>query len=205
MCAPLPLVLALPPPPPPPTRVRSGSNAAHDSEKLEGFLEEAFTAGRVADGVIAQDGVQAAALWRLREEAAPAMTAHGTVYSYDISLPLERMYDAVTETKEKLAEAGFEMYDPSEGGKPGSEYGENVALVAAYGHLGDCNIHLNVVVPSTSLSGCEVRRFHLHAPGFRCLRKRTRLLVARPGAHRTLYRLHPLPPSRLGRSAPRTR
>ena len=170
------MVLARPPP-------RPGSNAAHDSEKLEGFLEEAFTAGCVADGVIAQDGVQAAALWRLREEAAPAMTAHGTVYSYDISLPLEHMYDAVSETKEKLAEAGFEMYDPSEGGKPGSEYGENVALVVGYGHLGDCNIHLNVVVPSTSLSGREVRRFRLLAR-LQSLRTYTRVVLRSP--HRLL-------------------
>ena len=135
----------------------SGSNAAHDMEKLEGFLESAFEAGCVADGVIAQDGVQAATLWRLREEVSPSFSAHGIVYKYDVSLPLEHMYDVVTESKKKFKELGFELYDPAgeeDGNASGA--GKNLIHVAGYGHLGDCNIHLNVVVPATALSGRDV-------------------------------------------------
>ena len=48
---------------------------------------------------------------------------------YDISLPLEKMYDVVSIVRDRL------LPDTS------------TTRVVGYGHLGDSNLHLNVVVP----------------------------------------------------------
>jgi D-2-hydroxyglutarate dehydrogenase len=45
----------------------SGSNAAHDGEKLDAYLEATMNAGVVADGTVARDSTQTAALWAIRE------------------------------------------------------------------------------------------------------------------------------------------
>lgn len=104
----------------------SGSNEAHDSEKLGDFLESAMEDGIVLDGVVAQDATQAAALWSLREGVAESLMHRGKVYKYDVSLPVDRMYSLVEEMRERLA--GHD------------------ALVVGYGHVGDGNLHLNVSV-----------------------------------------------------------
>jgi D-2-hydroxyglutarate dehydrogenase len=135
----------------------SGSDAAHDAEKLERFLEASLLAedmngssgsttsssgggsggsgGNVAplvrDGVLAADLGQAEALWALREQIGPACGNAGLVYKYDVSLPLPLMYDLVEAVRERLPE-----------GKHPSG-----AVVVGYGHLGDSNLHLNVSVP----------------------------------------------------------
>ncbi|KAJ8605462.1 hypothetical protein CTAYLR_003321 [Chrysophaeum taylorii] len=98
----------------------SGSHATHDREKLEGLLTDLD----VLDGVIAPDATKAAQLWRLREGISDAMTSRGYVHKYDLSLPLEHMYDLVTQTRDRVP--------PN-------------TTVAGYGHLGDSNLHLNVV------------------------------------------------------------
>ena len=52
----------------------------------------------------------------------------GSVYKYDLSLPVSEIYGIVEATRERLK------------GVPDVE-------VVSYGHLGDGNIHLNVSVP----------------------------------------------------------
>merc|ERR1719265_226725 len=107
----------------------SGSDEGHDEEKLHRFLEAAMSAAVVSDGVVAQDHTQARALWRLREGISDAMTAAGYVYKYDVSLPLARMYELVEAATLRLEEHGL----------------ADTAKLAGYGHLGDANLHLNVV------------------------------------------------------------
>jgi D-2-hydroxyglutarate dehydrogenase len=104
----------------------SGFNDAHDREKVESFLQAADEARLVIDGTVAQDRTQAAALWALRENVAYSLGRQGHVYKYDISLPLEVMYEAVLELRKRL---------------------NGRALAIGYGHLGDSNLHLNVSVP----------------------------------------------------------
>uniref|UniRef100_K3WIE6 FAD-binding PCMH-type domain-containing protein n=1 Tax=Globisporangium ultimum (strain ATCC 200006 / CBS 805.95 / DAOM BR144) TaxID=431595 RepID=K3WIE6_GLOUD len=102
----------------------SGSNSTHDMEKLEGFLEEAMGSGTVVDGTVAQDTVQARKLFGIREDITLALSSRGYVYKYDLSLPISQYYQIVEETREKLAPLGAE--------------------VVCFGHLGDCNLHLNI-------------------------------------------------------------
>ncbi len=105
----------------------AGSDEAHDSEKLERFLEGVMEAGAVADGTIAQDETQTAAIWSIREGVTEALSKTGAVYKYDVSIPLAELYDLVDEMRRRLEPLG--------------------AQVTGFGHLGDGNLHLNIVTP----------------------------------------------------------
>ena len=102
----------------------SGSNAAHDDEKIQGFLESIMEEGLVADGTVAADLTKMDALWALRERIAEALLEDGYCFKYDVSFRPEQMYDLVLEARERLA------------GK--------AKTVTGYGHLGDGNLHLNI-------------------------------------------------------------
>jgi D-2-hydroxyglutarate dehydrogenase len=102
----------------------SGSNSAHDMEKLEAYLEDVMGAGVVVDGTVAQDAAQGRKLFMIREDITVALSSRGYVYKYDISLPMDQYYKIVEETREKVEPLG--------------------AKVVGYGHLGDSNLHLNV-------------------------------------------------------------
>ena len=108
-----------------------GSNAAHDEEKLSAFLESVLQSGAVVDGTIARDEAQSRAIWAVREGITPALSKSGYVYKYDLSLGLSEMYELVEEMRGRLARLDAQM--PTQ--------------VAAFGHLGDGNLHLNVTTP----------------------------------------------------------
>lgn len=130
----------------------SGSNGDHDEEKLNNFLSLSMEAGRVADGTvtneISKSRVRCARCWQhhrtlnssiyiclhkcsqkiwyLRESIATALTDTGYTFMYDITLPLVNFYELVPKMAEELADLG------------------NQVLVTGFGHLGDCNLHLNI-------------------------------------------------------------
>ncbi|XP_024970446.1 D-2-hydroxyglutarate dehydrogenase, mitochondrial isoform X3 [Cynara cardunculus var. scolymus] len=104
----------------------TGSNESSDKEKLEAFLLHAMENGLVSDGALAQDMNQASSFWHIREGVPEALMKAGAVYKYDLSLPVEKMYDLVEEIRIRLGAA---------------------ANVVGYGHLGDGNLHLNVSTP----------------------------------------------------------
>ncbi|XP_078393074.1 D-2-hydroxyglutarate dehydrogenase, mitochondrial isoform X2 [Cetorhinus maximus] len=103
----------------------SGSNNDHDQEKLNHFLEKVMTCGLVTDGTMATEENKIKAIWALRERITEALVHDGFVYKYDISLPLERIYEIVIDMKNRL--------------------GVRAKRVVGYGHLGDGNLHLNIV------------------------------------------------------------
>lgn len=113
----------------------SGSRAEHDAEKLNSFLEQVLGSGLVTDGTLATDERKIKTLWALRERITEALSRDGYVYKYDVSLPVERLYDLVTDVRARL--------------------GPRAKHVVGYGHLGDGNLHLNVTAEafSTSLLG----------------------------------------------------
>lgn len=71
-------------------------------------------------------------LWALRERITEALSRDGCVYKYDISLPVERLYDLVSDLRARL--------------------GPQAKHVVGYGHLGDGNLHLNVTAEAFSAS-----------------------------------------------------
>ncbi|XP_074859811.1 D-2-hydroxyglutarate dehydrogenase, mitochondrial [Carettochelys insculpta] len=106
----------------------SGSNSAHDEEKLNNFLEHAMASGLVTDGTVATEDKKIKVLWSLRERITEALIHEGYVYKYDLSLPVERLYDLVVDTRAHLGTAAKN--------------------VVGYGHLGDGNLHLNITAES---------------------------------------------------------
>uniref|UniRef100_A0A674F314 D-2-hydroxyglutarate dehydrogenase, mitochondrial n=1 Tax=Salmo trutta TaxID=8032 RepID=A0A674F314_SALTR len=106
----------------------SGSNPTHDEEKLHQFLEEAMTSSQVIDGTVAMEEAKIKALWSLRERVTEALTHDGFTYKYDISLPVERIYQLFTDMREHLR--------------------DRAKSVVGYGHVGDGNLHLNITSPT---------------------------------------------------------
>ncbi|KAL4978914.1 hypothetical protein BDW66DRAFT_157786 [Aspergillus desertorum] len=114
----------------------SGSNAEHDMEKLETFLESIMGEDIVADGVLAQDETQFQSIWRWREGITEALSHLGGTYKYDVSIPLPELYQLVDDCRERLTRMGFVGDDDS----------FPVRAVVGYGHMGDSNLHLNISV-----------------------------------------------------------
>ncbi|XP_072263912.1 D-2-hydroxyglutarate dehydrogenase, mitochondrial [Pyxicephalus adspersus] len=108
----------------------SGSSAMHDEEKLNAFLEKALDLGCVTSGTVATDHSKIATLWALRERITEALARDGYVYKYDLSMPVEKLYTLVEETKARL--------------------GSSARSVVGYGHLGDGNLHLNITAKEHS-------------------------------------------------------
>lgn len=109
--------------------VADDADAAHLGEQVEHMLADAFELGLVADATIAANETQAEAFWLLRESVAPAERAHGPAMQHDISVPVDRMPDFVDAASAEI-EASW----------PGTR-------VAAFGHLGDGNVHFHVIAP----------------------------------------------------------
>ncbi|XP_022751413.1 D-2-hydroxyglutarate dehydrogenase, mitochondrial-like isoform X2 [Durio zibethinus] len=104
----------------------TGSDESYDREKLEAFLLSSMEGGLISDGVLAQDINQASSFWRIREGVPEALMKAGAVYKYDLSLPVEKMYNLVDDMRVRLG---------------------NLAKVVGFGHLGDGNLHLNISAP----------------------------------------------------------
>jgi FAD/FMN-containing dehydrogenase len=93
---------------------------------MERALETAFERSLVSDAVIAQSEAQAAEFWRLRESIPEGEKAHGKAAKHDVSVPVSRMA-AFMEEASALAESALDD-----------------ALVIAFGHVGDGNVHFNI-------------------------------------------------------------
>src|SRR5579859_5445967 len=107
----------------------SGSNTEHDSAKLQAYIEHVLESETILDGVLAESETQLASLWSIREGVTEGLArAGGGVYKYDLSVNLEQLYELVEETRKRLKGV------------------EGVLDVVGFGHIGDGNLHLNVVV-----------------------------------------------------------
>lgn len=96
---------------------------------MERFLASGLDAGLIRDAVVAQTDSQAKALWALRENQSPAQRPEGSTWKHDVAVP-------VSEVPAFLAEATDAMLAFAPG-----------ARIAAFGHVGDGNIHFDVLRP----------------------------------------------------------
>jgi FAD/FMN-containing dehydrogenase len=96
---------------------------------LEELLGTAMEQEIVLDAVVAESGAQRAAIWKLREEHSEAQKRAGASVKNDISVPVSR----VPELIRRAAEACEHLV-------PGLR-------CVPFGHLGDGNIHFNLVQP----------------------------------------------------------
>lgn len=115
-----------------------GSSAEHDSEKLTSLFDHLLSSSFILDGVLAQDSAQIHSLWQIRELCPESLSKAGKAYKYDLSVPVEKMYEVVERMRAHLKERGL--------------LGGKVKYVAGFGHLGDGNLHLNVVAEGNEFS-----------------------------------------------------
>ncbi|ORX79838.1 FAD-binding domain-containing protein [Anaeromyces robustus] len=118
-----------------------GSNKQHDNEKLHSFLEAIKTSNVAREGYVSKDDQQTRSFWIIRESVPVACSKNGAVFKYDLSIPIAQIYDVAIYMRKYLKEAN--VY------RPGDETSE-VINVAAYGHIGDGNIHINISCKSYS-------------------------------------------------------
>jgi len=96
---------------------------------LESYLGQLMEEGLLLDGVIAQNAAQAANIWRLREGIVESQGRLGAYLRTDVSTPISAVAEFIERgmaVVQKLA--------------PGAQ-------VHPYGHVGDGNLHFNVIRP----------------------------------------------------------
>jgi FAD/FMN-containing dehydrogenase len=96
---------------------------------MERFLEEGAEAGLVADAVVAQTETQGRALWAIRENQSPAQKPEGATWKHDVSVPVSQVPAFLEQ-----ADAAMRAFAPG-------------CRIAAFGHVGDGNIHYDVLRP----------------------------------------------------------
>lgn len=98
-------------------------------EALTAQLAAAAGEGLIEDAVVAANEAHADAFWKLRETIAEAERADGPAAKHDISVPVSAVPDFLIEARAAV-ETRF-----------------TGAQVVGFGHLGDGNIHFNVLPP----------------------------------------------------------
>jgi FAD/FMN-containing dehydrogenase len=107
-----------------------GQDAARTlAEMLEEVLGEALEAGELTDAALAQNEAQRLAFWKLREEHSEAQKRAGASVKNDIAVPLAALPALMA-----AAAAACTTLVPG-------------IRIAPFGHLGDGNIHFNLVQP----------------------------------------------------------
>jgi FAD/FMN-containing dehydrogenase len=100
-----------------------------EPEALEAWVASLFERGLVADGTLAQHAKQASDLWTLREGISESLSATGLPHKNDIALPIAGLEAFCADLERFFAER-----------YPGWE-------IALFGHIGDGNLHVNVMKP----------------------------------------------------------
>lgn len=105
---------------------------AHEGEADEiaalSLFEQGLQGGWVLDGVIAGSDAQAAQLWRLREGITESLASH-TPYKNDVALRISALPAFLLEA-ERLIHDEYPQFE-----------------VVWFGHIGDGNLHINVLKP----------------------------------------------------------
>jgi glycolate oxidase subunit GlcD len=100
-----------------------------DNDYLYTILENVTNLELITDGSVAQNSMQKKTFWKYREGISESLSILHTVHKNDISLPLREM-NSFVESMESLLQSKY----------PGFE-------IALFGHIGDGNLHLNILKP----------------------------------------------------------
>ena len=96
----------------------------------------------MTDGTLAANGAQADAFWQLREGLNEAQHQQGRHLRTDVSIPVSTIASFLEDAHAELGRA------------------EPEAVPVAYGHLGDGNIHFNVLAPPTMGDADRIALLH---------------------------------------------
>ena len=100
-----------------------------EADAVEAWIASLFERALVTDGVLAQHASQAAELWALREGISESLSATGLPHKNDIALPIAALESFCAE----LGEVFASRYPDWE--------------ICLFGHIGDGNLHVNVMKP----------------------------------------------------------
>jgi FAD/FMN-containing dehydrogenase len=106
--------------------IASGEPGAAEAA-MERLLAAALEADLIQDAAIAQTESQARAFWTVREDQSAGQKAEGAAWKHDISVPVSRIADFIDQ-----ASAAMTHLEPG-------------ARVVAFGHVGDGNVHFDVL------------------------------------------------------------
>ena len=101
-----------------------------DQEAALATFTKLADAGVVLDGVASNSEAQAASLWELREGISESIAPH-TPYKNDVSVPIKEIPTFLSEVDE-LVNKHYPDFD-----------------ICWYGHIGDGNLHLNILRPES--------------------------------------------------------
>jgi FAD/FMN-containing dehydrogenase len=107
----------------------AAARAGAAEETLETVLATGVEEGLIRDAVIAQNDTQARAFWAVRENQSAAQKPEGITWKHDIAVPVGQVPAFIEE-----ASAAAQAMVPG-------------ARITAFGHLGDGNIHYDVIQP----------------------------------------------------------
>lgn len=99
------------------------------TDEIEALLERMISDSIATDVIIAQNQTQTAQLWHLRHSISEAMNGEGVGARHDVSVPTAQIPAFL-----KIADGAVEKIAPG-------------ARVVAFGHIGDGNIHYDVIPP----------------------------------------------------------
>jgi FAD/FMN-containing dehydrogenase len=101
-----------------------------DEGRVEAVLASCFGDGLVVDAILAKNKAEAAGLWRLRHAIPEAERPAGYCLKHDIGVPVGRLARFLAEAKALVARL------------------EPDARPIVFGHVGDGNLHYNVLQPA---------------------------------------------------------
>ena len=110
---------------------------------LEATLGEAMAHGLAADAMWSSSETQTLALWKLREGISQAQVRAGKAVKHDIALPISSLASFVAQAEREVLAC---MPD---------------ARIINFGHIGDGNLHYNVLMPK-GIDG-DALQHHTHA------------------------------------------
>jgi FAD/FMN-containing dehydrogenase len=97
--------------------------------RVEEFTTALFERGLVQDGTLAQTAAQGAELWSLRESISESLSGTGLPHKNDVALPVAAL-DAFCAELDSVFTAKYPDWE-----------------IALFGHIGDGNLHVNVMKP----------------------------------------------------------
>lgn len=108
-------------------------------------FNETIDAGWVSDGVISQSEAQSQALWALRDGITESIASYSP-YKNDVSVPIAEIPEFLSEV-DSLVASNYPDFE-----------------VCWFGHIGDGNLHLNILKPSTLSIDEFYQRCHSISP-----------------------------------------
>jgi FAD/FMN-containing dehydrogenase len=97
---------------------------------LEGLVEQGIESGEILDGVLASSSTQSRQLWQIRESMVEGQLLRGEHLRTDVSVPISLMAECVKQSVAAISTVSEE------------------SIPIAYGHIGDGNLHINVLPPT---------------------------------------------------------